>query len=94
MTNVFALAITFVNLLVYALTAAIFLRAIFSWFVPPGSDNVIMRFLRDVTEPVLAPLRRVLPSMGMLDLSPFVAMILLQVVGSIVTQTLRPLAYG
>jgi YggT family protein len=92
MPNVFELAIRFVNLLVYALTAAIFLRAIFSWFVPPGSDNVIMRFLRDITEPVLAPLRRVLPTMGMLDLSPFVAMILLQVVGSIVTQTLLPLA--
>ena len=92
MPNVFELAIRFVNLLVYALTDAIFLRAIFSWFVPPGSDNVIMRFLRDITEPVLAPLRRVLPSMGMLDLSPFVAMILLQVVGSIVTQTLLPLA--
>jgi YggT family protein len=86
------MAIRFVNLLVYALTAAIFLRAIFSWFVPPGSENVIMRFLRDITEPVLAPLRRVLPSMGMLDLSPFVAMILLQVMGSIVTQTLLPLA--
>jgi YggT family protein len=92
MPNVFEMAIRFVNLLVYALTAAIFLRAIFSWFVPPGSENVIMRFLRDITEPVLAPLRRVLPSMGMLDLSPFVAMILLQVMGSIVTQTLLPLA--
>jgi uncharacterized protein YggT (Ycf19 family) len=64
MPNVFEMAIRFVNLLVYALTAAIFLRA----------------------------LRRVLPSMGMLDLSPFVAMILLQVMGSIVTQTLLPLA--
>ena len=87
--NVFDFAASFVGLLVYVLTTAIFLRAIFSWFVPPGSDNPIMRFLRDITEPILAPLRRVLPSMGMLDLSPFVAMILLQVMGSIVTQTLR-----
>jgi YggT family protein len=84
----FSYAAQFVGLLVYVLTAAIFLRAIFSWFVPAGSDNVIMRFLRDITEPILAPIRRVMPSMGMLDLSPFVAMILLQVVGSIVTQTL------
>lgn len=91
MPNVFEMAIRFVNLLVYILTTAIFLRAIFSWFVPPGSDNVIMKFLRDITEPVLSPLRRVLPTMGMLDLSPFVAMILLQVMGSIVTQTLLPL---
>ena len=36
MPNVFEMAIRFVNLLVYALTAAIFLRAIFSWFVPAG----------------------------------------------------------
>ncbi|MDQ3700606.1 MAG: YggT family protein [Chloroflexota bacterium] len=91
MPNVFEMAIRFVNLLVYILTTAIFLRAIFSWFVPAGSDNVIMKFLRDITEPVLSPLRRVLPTMGMLDLSPFVAMILLQVMGSIVTQTLLPL---
>jgi YggT family protein len=87
--NVFDFAASFVGLLVYALTTAIFLRAIFSWFVPPGSDNIIMRFLRDITEPILAPIRKVMPSMGMLDLSPFVAMILLQVMGSIVTQTLR-----
>ena len=35
----FSYAAQFVGLLVYVLTAAIFLRAIFSWFVPPGSDN-------------------------------------------------------
>jgi len=92
MPNFIYLAISFVNLLVYALTTAIFLRAIFSWFVPAGSDNALMRILRDVTEPLLSPLRRILPNMGMLDLSPFVAMILLQVVGSIVTRTLSPLA--
>lgn len=85
---VFSFAIQFVNLLVYVLTTAIFLRAIFSWFVQPGSDNAIMRFLMDITEPVIAPLRRVMPSMGMLDLSPFVAMILLQVVGSVLTSIL------
>src|ERR671929_31206 len=79
----FNYAAQFVSLLVYVLTTAIFLRAIFSWFVPPGSDNAIMRFLRDITEPILAPLRRVLPQMGMLDLSPFVAMLLLQFVGPI-----------
>jgi len=86
--NLFAFAAQFVNLLVYVLTTAIFLRAIFSWFVPPGSDNPIMRFLVEITEPVIAPLRRVLPSMGMLDLSPLVAMLLLQVIGSLVASTL------
>lgn len=53
----FFYASQFVSLLVQVLTSAIFLRAIFSWFVPPGSDNVISRFLRDITEPILSPLR-------------------------------------
>lgn len=87
--SLFYYAASFVNLLVYVLTTAIFLRAIFSWFVPPGSDNVIMRFLREITEPILAPIRKIMPSMGMLDLSPFVAMILLQVVGSMVVGVLN-----
>lgn len=89
---VFYFAVQFVQLLVSVLTTAIVLRAIFSWFVPPGSDNVIMRFLRDITDPMLAPLRRILPSMGMLDLSPFVAIVILQIMGGIVIQTLLPLA--
>jgi len=93
--NVFTFASTFVHWLVNALVAAIFLRAICSWFMPPGSDNVIMRFLREITEPILAPIRRVMPSMGMLDLSPLVAMILLQVLGSIVISVLTGAAqYG
>lgn len=78
----------FVNYLVLVLTWAIFLRAILSFFVPPGSSNPIMRVLNEVTEPILAPLRRVLPTIGMLDLSPFAAIILLQVIGSLVSRTL------
>jgi YggT family protein len=91
---VFEFAIQFVNMLVTALTTVIFLYAIFSFFVPRGGDNPIMRFLGSIAEPILGPLRRVLPSMGMLDLSPMVAIILLQVVGSIVTQTLLAAARG
>jgi YggT family protein len=91
---VFAFAIQFVEMLVYALTTVIFLYAIFSFFVPRGGDNPIMRVLGSIAEPMLGPLRRVLPSMGMLDLSPMVAIILLQVVGSIVTSTLRAALYG
>jgi YggT family protein len=90
---VFYFAVQFVNLLVYALTTVIFLYAIFSFFVPRGSDNAIMRFLGSIAEPILSPLRRVLPSMGMLDLSPMVAIILIQVVGNIVMQTLLAAAY-
>lgn len=89
---IFYYAAQFVGLLVYVLTTAIFLRAIFSWFDPMGG-NAINRFLIEVTEPVIAPLRRVIPSMGGLDLSLFVAMILLQFIGGIVERTLMSAAY-
>lgn len=88
----FTFAAQFVGILVQVLTTAIFLRAILSWFVPAGSDNAITRFLREITDPVLNPLRRVLPSMGALDLAPLVAMIVLQVVGNIAESTLRSVA--
>ena len=57
-------------------------RAIFSWF-PIRSDSAlvpIVRFLHAVTEPVLAPLRRVIPAMGMFDISFLVAFLIIQIV--------------
>ena len=46
------------------------LRAVFSWFPPPsGGVATLYRILLDLTEPVLAPLRRVIPPLGMFDLS-------------------------
>lgn len=59
-------------------------RALMSWFPPPAAGGVIaqlQRVLFDVTEPVLAPLRRVIPPAGMFDLSflvLFFALVLVQ----------------
>ncbi len=63
------------------LAFAIFFRAIASWF-PIDRDGPVLRALDAITEPVLDPLRRVIPSIGMIDISPMVAMILLQVMAS------------
>ena len=52
-------------------------RAIGSFFVRDWSQG-IPRFLWDVTEPVLAPVRRILPPFGGLDFSPLVVIVLLQ----------------
>ena len=89
----FRVAAQFVEWLVYILVSAIFLRAILSFF-RPDPDNPIMRVLTEVTEPILGPLRRVIPSVGMLDLSPFVAMILLQFVGGLVVTMLRQASFA
>lgn len=63
-------------------------RVLMSWVPmftnrPLDPYNPIVKFLLDVTEPVLAPLRRYLV-IGMIDLSPLAALILLQVIGSAV----------
>ncbi|CAA9307231.1 MAG: Integral membrane protein YggT, involved in response to extracytoplasmic stress (osmotic shock) [uncultured Chloroflexi bacterium] len=85
--DVFNFAISFVDLLVTVLFWAILLRSIFTWFDQTGSSP-ISRILFEVTEPIIAPLRRVVPSVGMLDLSPMVAMILVQLIGRVVVQVL------
>lgn len=47
------------------------IRVILSWF-NTNPYNPLIRILYTITEPVLAPVRRVIPPMGGLDLSPFV----------------------
>ena len=56
---------------------AIFLRAILSW-VQPNPYNPIVRFIDRVTDPILRPLQRHLPNLGGIDLSPLVAMLLIE----------------
>ncbi len=59
------------------ITFSIFFRALASWF-PIDRDGPILRALDAITEPVLEPLRRVVPTIGMIDITPMVAMLLLQ----------------
>lgn len=73
----------FVSYLFQALGIAVFLRAIISWF-RLAPDNPIQVILVQITEPVLAPLRRVVPSLGMMDITPMVAMFLLYALAQIV----------
>lgn len=73
---------TFVNFLSLALIFAIIARALASWFVQdPG--NPIVAMLHDITEPIVGPIRRLMPTTGMIDFSPLVALILLQILRSV-----------
>lgn len=76
--------VKFVDLLFTALVFAIIARALLSWF-NLGPGNPLVRILNDVTEPILAPLRRVIPNLGMIDISPLVAILLLQAVQNLLT---------
>ena len=77
----------FIQILVQVLVIAVFLRAIISWF-RLSPDNPFQVVLVQVTEPILAPLRRVVPMVGMFDLTPWIAMILLQILGQIIVSNL------
>ena len=70
------LFLKFLTYLIYAFNMAIFGRVLMSWISPRGDDQ-ISRILIQITEPLIAPIRRVLPRFGMFDLSPMVALLLL-----------------
>ena len=60
-------------------TFVIFVRIILSWFPinPSGPLGQVTRLLFQVTEPVLGPARRIIPSIGPIDISPIVVVIAL-----------------
>ncbi len=60
---------------------AIFIRIILSW-VGMDPRNPLVIFLHDITEPILSPIRQFMPRLGMMDLSPMVAIILLSIIAS------------
>ena len=68
----------------------ILFRALISW-VSPDPFNPIVQFLHRVTEPVLEPLRRLLPSMP-LDISPILAFLAIIFLRSFLVRTLHELA--
>ncbi|TAJ17201.1 MAG: YggT family protein, partial [Dehalococcoidia bacterium] len=71
-----ALLVSIVAYLVQFLGFAIFARSILSWF-PIDKNGPIFQVLAAVTDPILEPLRKVIPPIGMIDISPMVAMLAL-----------------
>ena len=65
----------------------IFMRIVFSWGMV-GYSNRLMRFLINVTEPLLGPLRRMIPPLGMMDISPIFAFIILWLIKAAIGGTL------
>ena len=67
--------------------ALISIRIVFSW-ARLSYRNRVMRFLYDVTEPLLGPLRRMIPPLGMFDISPIVAILIIMLFRAAVFGTL------
>ncbi|MBI4336447.1 MAG: YggT family protein [Chloroflexi bacterium] len=76
---------TFIQVFITVMWAAILVRSIMSWF--PGMQNTpVFHLVYQVTEPMLAPLRRILPRTGLIDLSPLVAILLLLLIQELLSQ--------
>ena len=67
------------SVIIQLLGLAVLARALLSWFVRDPS-HPLLRILIDLTEPILAPIRRRLPPSWMIDLSPLIAIIVINVV--------------
>jgi len=83
MTTVVQIAQLFVNLLIFA----IFARSILTWF-PIDRGGPVFQALDAITEPILQPLRRIVPLIGMIDITPMVAIFVLYIISNALGQSL------
>jgi uncharacterized protein YggT (Ycf19 family) len=86
----------YVQTLVFVYTILIVAYILRSMFFQVGGRlpynralNAVMTFLRDVCEPLLRIFRRIIPPLGPLDLSPMVAIIVLNIAGAIVANLIQ-----
>lgn len=86
------LIIYLVDLIFTVLIFAIIARAILSWFPQdPYRPNPLVVWLNRITDPILDPIHRFIPPIGMMDISPIIALIALQILQAIVDNLLRGL---
>lgn len=68
-----------IGLLLQLFQFALLARILLSWFPNVDRSNPIIQFLYDITEPVLRPIREMLPPTGMFDFSPLIVFLIIQV---------------
>ena len=75
----------FVYYICRILTIIIFIRVMLSWFAI-SRHSLLIGLLDDVTEPILSPLRRIIPRLGLFDLTPLIAIAALYFIHFIITR--------
>ena len=78
--------ITIINIVAQLLVLLVFVSVILSYFMDPY--HPIRRGVDNIVEPMLSPLRRVIPTVGMLDFSPLVLILLIQLIKSLIVSLL------
>ena len=64
------------NAFLYILIIAIVARALLSWF-PISRSNPLIQLVHQITDPLIEPIRRIMPRTGMIDLSPMIVIVVL-----------------
>jgi len=74
---------TFINIFAEIMSFALLARVILSW-LPQAAHSRPAEIIKDVTDPLLKPLKRVIPPVGMMDISPIVAFFVIEIVRDII----------
>lgn len=91
LANFFVAVAGALNLVLTLYLWIVIIRALLTW-VNPDPRNPIVRFLHNATEPVLYPVRRALPFMGGIDLSPLVVIVVIYFLQVFLVGSLQDLA--
>ena len=84
------LVILFIRALSQLLVLLVIVSVILSYFMDPY--HPLRRAINSVVEPMLAPIRRVVPLLGMLDFSPIILILLIQVLSNLIIRFLITLS--
>jgi YggT family protein len=84
-----SILISFVSILSQLLVLLVIVGVVLSYFMDPY--HPVRRAVDSVVEPMLAPIRRVVPLVGMLDFSPLILIILIQLLANIIIRLLATL---
>jgi YggT family protein len=80
--------ITLVDRAVQLLTLLVLVRVLLSWIPSVDYGHPLISLIVRITDPILLPVRRLLPPVGGLDLSPWIAVLLLSFAGQLLHQVL------
>jgi YggT family protein len=83
---VIPLLIQLIGAIQFILVLMVLVSVILSYFMDPY--HPVRRFLDSIVEPMLAPIRRIVPLVGMLDFSPLILIVLIQLIGNLLTRLL------
>ena len=87
MNNPASAILSLANLVLTILTYAIIAEAVLSW-IQPDPRNTLVRLLHKISDPILGPLDRLIPPLGGLNITPLIAIVLLQFIQNLLPRLL------